>query len=77
MVLTIRPSPPSRPDKLPYPALAENIPKLENYIQEKFANSVFNNEASFPALTGPAAKIHLKPDAVPYAQHTPTPIPHH
>ena len=76
-VPTIRPPPPSRPDKLPYPALPENIPKLENYIREKFANSVFNNKAPFPALTGPAAKIHLKPTAVPYARHTPTPIPHH
>ena len=71
------PPPPSRPDKLPYPALPDNIPKLENYIQEKFANSVFNNDAPFPVLTGPATKIHLKPDAVPYARHTPTPIPHH
>ena len=66
-VPTFRPPPPSRPNKLPYPALPENIPKLENYIREKFASSVFVNEAPFPALTGPAAKIHLKPDAVPYA----------
>ena len=55
---TIRPPPPSRPDKLPYPALPENIPKLENTIQGKFANSVFNNDAPLPVLTGLAAKIH-------------------
>ena len=28
-------------------------------------------------MTGPAAKIHLKPDAVPYAQHIQTPILHY
>jgi len=28
-------------------------------------------------LSGPVAKIHLKPDAVPYARHTPYPVPHH
>ena len=77
IVPTISPPPSSRPDKLPYPALPKNIPKLENYIWEKFANSVFNNDAPFPAMTGPAAKIYIKPYAVHYARHTPTPIPHH
>ena len=67
MVPTICPPPLSQPDKLSYPALPENIPKLENYIQEKFANGAFDNEAPFPALTGPATKILLKSDAVPYA----------
>ena len=66
-VSTICPPPLSRHDKLPYTALPENIPKLENYIWEKFANSVFNNDAPLPDLTGPAAKKHLKPDTVPYA----------
>ena len=47
-VPTVRPPPLLRLDKLPYPALPENIPKLENTSGEKFAN----NEAPFPALTG-------------------------
>ena len=48
-VPTVRPPPLLRLDKLPYPALPENIPKLENTSGEEFAN----NEAPFPALTGP------------------------
>ena len=76
-VPTVRPPPLPRPEKLPYLALPEHIPKLKKYIWEKFADSVFNNEAQFPALTGPAAKIHLKPKVVPYARHTLTLIPHH
>ena len=72
-----RPLPPPRPAKLPYPPTRENIPKLEAYILEQFASTAFNNSAPFPAMNSPPAKIHLKPDAVPYARHTPIPVPHH
>ena len=69
--------PPQPPSQLPYPPTPENVPKLEAYIRQKFANSAFNNSPPFPSLSGPPAKIHLKPDAVPHARHAPIPIPHH
>ena len=72
-----RSPPPPRPTQLPYPATPENVPKLEAYLREQFASSAFNNSPPFPSLSGPPAKIHLKPGAVPHARHTPIPIPHH
>ena len=74
---TLRPAPPARPAKLPYPPTTENIPKLEQYIKNIFSVTVFNNLPPFPALSGPAAKIYLKENAIPAARRTPMPIPHH
>ena len=62
-----RSPPPKPPPQLPYPATPENVPKLEAYLREQFAPGAFNNSPPFPPLSGPPAKIHLKPDAVPYA----------
>ena len=72
-----RPAPPARPAKLPYPTTAENIPKLEQYIRNKFSVRVFNSSAPLAALSGPAAKIHLRQNAIPVSRHTPIPISHH
>ena len=76
---TAQPRPPPRkpPSQLPYPATPENVPKLEAYIREQFATTAFNNSPPFPSLSGPPAHIHLQPNAVPYARHTPIPVPHH
>ena len=43
---------------------------MGNYLREKFASSIFDNEVTLPAMKCPATKIYPKPDAVPYAQHT-------
>ena len=72
-----RPAPPTKPTQLPFPGTPENIAKLETYIQDKLAETAFNNSAPFPSLTGQPAKIHLKPGGIPYAWHSPMPIPHH
>ena len=69
--------PPPRPSTLPFPPTAENIPKLEQFIREKFANSAFNRSGVFPSISSPPAHIHLKPNAIPYARHTPIPVPFH
>ena len=37
-VPTVCSSPLPQPEKLPYPAISENIPKLEKYLQETFAD---------------------------------------
>ena len=73
----LRPPPPKPPSHLPFPATPENVPKLEAYIREQFATTAFDNSAPFPSLSGPPAHIHLQPNAIPYARHTPIPVPHH
>ena len=70
-------SPPPAPDRIPYPATEENIPKLKQYILDNFANSAFNREPPFPAMNTKPGHIHLKSDAIPYAKHNPIPIPRH
>ena len=75
---TPRTSPPQQPKTLPYPPTAENIPKLEQYIIDKFSSSAFNKSPPFPKMQNvPPAHIHIKDDATPYARHVPIPIPIH
>ena len=72
-----RACPPPQPEKLPYPPLEENIPKLEQYLQDKFRDTAFNRTSPFPAMSMPPAYIHLNENAKPYAHHMPIPIPFH
>ena len=71
---------PERPVKLPFPPSKENIGKLKDWLVNAFSDTAFNKEGrggKFPALTGPAAQIHLKRGAVPKARHNPIPVPFH
>lgn len=70
-------TPPPRPEKIPFPPTLDNIPKLKKFIVDSFKSSTFDNTDPFPSLPPPHFKIFLKPDAIPYAQHTPIPVPHH
>ena len=72
-----RKPPPPRPATLPFPPLRENVPKLKKYIVDQFGSSAFNDSPPFPNLSGPDGKIHLKPNPVPKAVHSPIPVPHH
>ena len=72
-----RACPPPRPEKLHYPPLEENIPKLEQYLWGKFRDAAFNRTLPFPAMTMPPANIHLNENAKPYTPHTPIPVPLH
>ena len=67
---------PERPEKLPFAATEENIPKLKDFLIQAFADTAFNAQAEpFPCMSGPPAHIHLKEGAQPYARHSPIPIP--
>ena len=68
---------PTRPEMLPYPPTEANIPKLKEYLINKFKPLVFDKTTPFKAMNCPPAHIHLKNDAVPHARHTPIPIPLH
>ena len=67
-----------RPVKLPYPPTEINVPKLKQWLLERFSGSTFNiNKRPFPVMSGKPHHIHLLPNATPYACHTPIPIPKH
>ena len=68
---------PNRPPNPPFPATEENIGKLKSWVLEKFAKMTFNKDGLFPAMSGPAAHIHLKEGAVPKARHNLIPVPSH
>ena len=72
-----RACPPPQPEKLPCPPLEENIPKLEQYLRDKFRDTAFNRTSPFPAMSMPPAHIHLNENAKPCACHMPIPIPFH
>ena len=67
---------PVRLSALPYPATENNIPYLQQFLQQQFATSAFNLGPPFPKMKTPPAHIYLKPDATP-AFYTPIPIPYH
>ena len=74
-----RTPPPDRPKDIPFAPTQENIPKLKSWILDTFGSSAFNQcpHQELPMMTGEPVRLHLKEDAVPYAAHTPIPVPHH
>ena len=68
---------PVRPLQLPYAPTEENIPKLEQFLINQFRDTAFNITGPLRIMSGPPANIHLNENAVPYARHTPVPIPFH
>ena len=69
---------PSRPSVIPFTPSEENIPKLKEYLLDKFARSSFNRDKPFPKLSTPPAHIHLKPGyIVPRPAYWPSTIAEH
>ncbi|XP_076058554.1 uncharacterized protein LOC143035571 [Oratosquilla oratoria] len=70
--------PPPRPATMPFPPLEENVPRLQEWLLGHFSTSSFDTDRyPLPIMAGPPHHIHLSPDAVPYACHTPAPVPKH
>ena len=66
------------PEKPPFPCTEENVTLLQDWFLHEFKDTVFNvNAEPLPVMKGAPHKIHLKENAIPYAAHTPIPIPHH
>ena len=66
------------PEKLPYNPTEDNVPLLKQYLLQRFSGTTFNvSRKPFPVMNGAPHHIHLLPDAVPHAYHTPIPIPKH
>ena len=69
---------PSIPDTLPYPPTEQHILELEAWLLQKFSTTTFNiSSDKLPHMSGKPHKIHLVDNALPFAAHTPIPIPHH
>ena len=61
----------------PFSPTSENVPKLKEWLLERFATTVFNSSGKFPAMSGPPAHIHLKEGSTPKTRHNPIPVPYH
>lgn len=71
-----KPTIPPKPPKRLQPATDHNVPKFEQYLRDAFKDTTFDISPPFPAMTGLPAHIPLKPDAIPYGQHKPIPVPY-
>ena len=72
--------PPSTPALMPCPGTAENVPKLKQFLLNRYASSTFNvcGHQPLPLLKGsPPLKLHVDPNARPRAVHTPAVVPLH
>ena len=74
-----RTPPPNRPKDIPFEPTQENVPKLKEWILDTFGSSALNQcpHQELPTMTGEPVRLHLKEEVVPYAAHTPIPVPHH
>jgi len=74
-----RTAPPPRPSKLPFEPTEANSDQMKQWILEHFSSSTFNqcSHQPLPMMKGPAVKIHVDPNAVPSAVHTPAQVPIH
>ena len=71
---------PSSPARLPCPATPDNIPKLQQYLLERYASSAFNccENQALPLMSGsPPLQLHVDPQAKPVAVHRPALVPLH
>ena len=76
----VRELPPSQPAALPCDPTVENIPKLEEYIRERYKASAFNNcwRQKIPTLKGsPPLTLNVSREIQPKACHKPAAVPLH
>lgn len=71
--------PPAPPTKLPFPATAVYLPRLKDFLLDKYASSTFNTceHQPLPLMETPPMKLIVDPSAEPIAHHTPIPVPIH
>ena len=74
-----RTSVPERPASLPFEATPENIPKMKQWLLDRYKSSTFNTcpHRALPCMAGPPVEIHIDDSATPRTCHTPAPIPMH
>ena len=74
-----RTSVPPKPKTLPFAPIPENIPKMKEWLLNRYASSTFNTcpHRALPCLSGPPIEIHIDADAKPKVCHTPATVPLH
>ena len=74
-----RQQPPTRPKSLPFAPTDENIPKMREWLINRFSSSTFNKctHQRLPMMSGPPIKLNINSNVKPSAVHTPAPIPLH
>ena len=71
---------PSSPAVLPCPATPENVPKIKEYLLNRYSSSAFNvcEMQALPLMSSsPPLQLHVYPQARPVAVHVPALVPIH
>lgn len=67
-----------KPSRMLFPPHEEHAHQLEELLLQHFLASTFNTTRNpLPVMEEKPHQIHLLPNAVPYAYHTPTSVPKH
>ena len=71
--------PPDRPAQLPFKACPENIPKMKEWLSERYAASTFNKcpHQQLKGVSGPPLELHIDGSVPHRPAHTPAMIPLH
>ena len=70
---------PPKPKSLPFTPTPENIPKMKQWLIDRYASSTFNTcpHRALPCMSGPPMEIHIDESATPKVCHTPATVPLH
>ena len=74
-----RAMPPEPPQDLPFEPKPENIPKMKQWLLDRYALSTFNKcpHQPIPKMSGPPLSIHVDPKATPISCRVPSLVPLH
>ena len=72
--------PPNSPASLPCPPTEENLPRLKQWLLDRYASSTFNvcEHQPLPMISSsPPLQLHVDPEVAPKAVHKPSLVPLH
>ena len=74
-----RQRPPPRPERLPFPATADNRERLQQWLIDRYKSSTFNTcqHQPLPMMDGPPLRLMVDDGATPSACHKAIPVPIH
>ena len=72
-------APPPKPTRPPFPAIDENIQRLQEWLLDYYKSSTFNTceHQPLPLMDSVQMGLMIDPDVEPIAHHTPVPVPLH
>ena len=75
-IIQNKPKIPVPPLEIPFPPTEDNVALLQEWLLQQFADITFKVDGPLPTMHGKVHCFHLRDNAIPYAAHTPIPIPH-